>query len=102
MKSVRSSIVPWVIRHIEKFDRPIPRSRRPTRDGASPAQAAGAGSDLRAGMTRIEGGRGRSAPRQHVVQTRNRSEEHTSELQSQFHLVCRLRLEKKKLYTTHS
>src|SRR5689334_23876673 len=26
----------------------------------------------------------------------NRSEEHTSELQSQFHLVCRLLLEKKK------
>src|SRR6266481_6819328 len=33
---------------------------------------------------------------------RSRSEEHTSELQSQFHLVCRLLLEKKKqhfLYT---
>src|SRR5689334_20912904 len=28
--------------------------------------------------------------------TPNRSEEHTSELQSQFHLVCRLLLEKKK------
>src|SRR5689334_24639758 len=28
-----------------------------------------------------------------------RSEEHTSELQSQFHLVCRLLLEKKKLTT---
>src|SRR6267143_2431519 len=28
--------------------------------------------------------------------SRNRSEEHTSELQSQFHLVCRLLLEKKK------
>src|SRR5689334_24531755 len=28
----------------------------------------------------------------------NRSEEHTSELQSQFHLVCRLLLEKKKTY----
>src|SRR5438309_8868089 len=28
--------------------------------------------------------------------TRERSEEHTSELQSQFHLVCRLLLEKKK------
>src|SRR5689334_23698808 len=28
-----------------------------------------------------------------------RSEEHTSELQSQFHLVCRLLLEKKKLFT---
>src|SRR5689334_24847985 len=27
-----------------------------------------------------------------------RSEEHTSELQSQFHLVCRLLLEKKKIY----
>src|SRR6266481_7498809 len=29
-------------------------------------------------------------------QKRRRSEEHTSELQSQFHLVCRLLLEKKK------
>src|SRR5689334_23846298 len=29
-----------------------------------------------------------------------RSEEHTSELQSQFHLVCRLLLEKKKKNTT--
>src|SRR5689334_23895549 len=29
---------------------------------------------------------------------RSRSEEHTSELQSQFHLVCRLLLEKKKKY----
>src|SRR5438309_2884941 len=31
-----------------------------------------------------------------VVFTEWRSEEHTSELQSQFHLVCRLLLEKKK------
>src|SRR5438309_5543240 len=31
-----------------------------------------------------------------VVQGTMRSEEHTSELQSQFHLVCRLLLEKKK------
>src|SRR5689334_23877601 len=30
-----------------------------------------------------------------------RSEEHTSELQSQFHLVCRLLLEKKKKKKTH-
>src|SRR5689334_25130647 len=29
-------------------------------------------------------------------ETSTRSEEHTSELQSQFHLVCRLLLEKKK------
>src|SRR5689334_24326998 len=31
-----------------------------------------------------------------------RSEEHTSELQSQFHLVCRLLLEKKKISSTTS
>src|SRR5438309_5329297 len=31
-----------------------------------------------------------------TTNTRSRSEEHTSELQSQFHLVCRLLLEKKK------
>src|SRR5689334_24851661 len=31
----------------------------------------------------------------------SRSEEHTSELQSQFHLVCRLLLEKKKIKKTH-
>src|SRR6266568_9140449 len=30
-----------------------------------------------------------------------RSEEHTSELQSQFHLVCRLLLEKKKTHLQH-
>src|SRR5689334_24015417 len=33
-----------------------------------------------------------------VTYTLVRSEEHTSELQSQFHLVCRLLLEKKKQY----
>src|SRR6266481_10215009 len=32
------------------------------------------------------------------TQGRTRSEEHTSELQSQFHLVCRLLLEKKNVY----
>src|SRR2546429_4542111 len=31
-----------------------------------------------------------------------RSEEHTSELQSRLHLVCRLLLEKKKLHPTHT
>src|SRR5438067_6753177 len=33
---------------------------------------------------------------------RSRSEEHTSELQSRFDLVCRLLLEKKKKYRLHS
>src|SRR2546429_3988691 len=32
---------------------------------------------------------------------RKRSEEHTSELQSRLHLVCRLLLEKKKKHNTH-
>src|SRR5690625_1802467 len=32
----------------------------------------------------------------HLVEVRSRSEEHTSELQSRGHLVCRLLLEKKK------
>src|SRR5438309_6280894 len=32
-----------------------------------------------------------------AIQSHIRSEEHTSELQSQFHLVCRLLLEKKKI-----
>src|SRR5438309_8668111 len=38
----------------------------------------------------------RSRFRETVLSEIGRSEEHTSELQSQFHLVCRLLLEKKK------
>src|SRR2546429_3096248 len=34
----------------------------------------------------------------HAPHQRNRSEEHTSELQSRLHLVCRLLLEKKKVF----
>src|SRR3974377_2489886 len=34
----------------------------------------------------------------HVGEDRQRSEEHTSELQSQFHLVCRLLLERTKVW----
>src|SRR5689334_24216400 len=37
-----------------------------------------------------------ASKRQTWSPTSSRSEEHTSELQSQFHLVCRLLLEKKK------
>src|SRR5689334_24489441 len=40
---------------------------------------------------------GRGARRGDERRLRARSEEHTSELQSQFHLVCRLLLEKKKM-----
>src|SRR5689334_23821429 len=38
----------------------------------------------------------RASPRPAWRMSSTRSEEHTSELQSQFHLVCRLLLEKKK------
>src|SRR5438067_10381636 len=61
------------------------------------------------GVVRIDDGDSRDAdrlvqpPRSRVA--RIRSEEHTSELQSRFDLVCRLLLEKKKKYfanTLHS
>src|SRR2546422_1693727 len=47
-------------------------------------------------------GDGALTPRQTLIETR--SEEHTSELQSRLHLVCRLLLEKKKnrAYTTRT
>src|SRR6266568_3600009 len=44
----------------------------------------------------------RQAPAARVPSSPTRSEEHTSELQSQFHLVCRLLLEKKKKKPIHS
>src|SRR5689334_24545146 len=45
---------------------------------------------------RILGSPGARARSAHPLRRPRRSEEHTSELQSQFHLVCRLLLEKKK------
>src|SRR5689334_24677714 len=56
------------------------------------------------------GRRSPAPPHHHPARGSSRSEEHTSELQSQFHLVCRLLLEKKKknsntitiTYTLHS
>src|SRR5687768_18255333 len=44
-------------------------------------------------LARVDVGSGRRAARE------VRSEEHTSELQSRLHLVCRLLLEKKKKFT---
>src|SRR2546430_5435062 len=43
----------------------------------------------------------RPAPVSRTRRQRRRSEEHTSELQSQSNLVCRLLLEKKKKYPMH-
>src|SRR2546422_3794466 len=53
---------------------------------------AGGATRRRAGAARCAGGDVRSAARRR----NERSEEHTSELQSRLHLVCRLLLEKKK------
>src|SRR5689334_25259605 len=60
---------------------------------------AGPDQDRSAGTGEVAPGARRRPPRPVVLRgggVMNRSEEHTSELQSQFHLVCRLLLEKKK------
>src|SRR5689334_18452092 len=59
--------------------------------GASPACEPPRTSTQRSGSSRNSGG----------SRATSRSEEHTSELQSQFHLVCRLLLEKKKKKQKH-
>src|SRR5207249_11354556 len=70
--------------------------RQPMTD-QSPARRASAPSDPRKLTIAIDGpaGSGKSSVAQRVAQIL-RSEEHTSELQSRFDLVCRLLLEKKK------
>src|SRR3989449_6784986 len=65
---------------------------------------AGAGYD---GSDDVNGARARAAAREAAGAPRgargpvSRSEEHTSELQSRLHLVCRLLLEKKKTGARH-
>src|SRR2546422_5214851 len=54
------------------------------------------GADLRRVHVAVHGGDGRDRLE---LDEDLRSEEHTSELQSRLHLVCRLLLEKKKKYT---
>src|SRR2546429_6741620 len=58
---------------------------------------AGGGRRMREAGQPVEGAAGR--PPRSVDPLRGRSEEHTSELQSRLHLVCRLLLVKKKDYT---
>src|SRR3712207_7815589 len=53
--------------------------------------------DVARGLTRFEGDE--TGFRRWVFTIARRSEEHTSELQSRQYLVCRLLLEKKKIYT---
>src|SRR2546422_6731274 len=72
---------------------PISRLRRP-RAGRSQAERSRARRNPGDSQGRAAGG-GPHAPTA-GVQPSARSEEHTSELQSRLHLVCRLLLEKKK------
>src|SRR2546422_4832962 len=58
-------------------------------------RARGHGQDLPGGRRRG----GRAVPQAGAPHRARRSEEHTSELQSRLHLVCRLLLEKKKQIT---
>src|SRR5689334_23691471 len=72
--------------------------RRPPRSTLFPTRRS---SDLRRQAddgqdARPDRGDSSAARRRHRLDLVGRSEEHTSELQSQFHLVCRLLLEKKK------
>src|SRR5690348_18221426 len=61
----------------------------------------GSGRTTRAGPARRPA-RSRGMPRPSQGRASGRSEEHTSELQSPVHLVCRLLLEKKNLYILSS
>src|SRR5687768_17895870 len=67
-----------------------------SRAGHAPCRGAGRELERRALATQHDGlpGRWRQRP---PLRTASRSEEHTSELQSRLHLVCRLLLDKKNL-----
>src|SRR5689334_23975761 len=71
--------------------------RRPPRSALFPYTTLFRSSDEERAVAAATGGVRRAVRRRHHRTGRAaRSEEHTSELQSQFHLVCRLLLEKKK------
>src|SRR2546422_4901672 len=88
----RSTLFPYttLFRSDRARDRAAPRDRRARRARRDRALARGGRAHARGGEVpggRQGGGLGNFA---------SRSEEHTSELQSRLHLVCRLLLEKKK------
>src|SRR5690348_17762451 len=84
----RSTLFPYTTLFRSTF-----RSARRMQD----ARAAAAAAMLPDGRVLITGGSGSSGPLA-SAEYLGRSEEHTSELQSPVHLVCRLLLEKKKTF----
>src|SRR5689334_24130576 len=87
-RPTRSTLFPYttLFRSAQNRDSLLFRHARSRRPGASHVGPRDARACLRTCPERM--------PR---AEKSNRSEEHTSELQSQFHLVCRLLLEKKKM-----
>src|SRR5689334_23546146 len=77
---------------------PSSRTTRRAAGGApyTPRRSCAGRSSERGSLAPRDGGRHRRSAFGNGPPRGGRSEEHTSELQSQFHLVCRLLLEKKK------
>src|SRR5699024_12438685 len=89
-----SRLPPFPTRRSSDLPRAPPRRRRSCRPRWSPRPAGGTSRPTNASPARRSE---RGAPLGRGPHTRtSRSEEHTSELQSRFDLVCRLLLEKKK------
>src|SRR5690348_17449497 len=92
----RSTLFPYttLFRSRSTLARCVPRDRRG--GGSRPAPCLTVRADLCAMSLALHG-----AGRDPIArEARERSEEHTSELQSPVHLVCRLLLEKKKKKNT--
>src|SRR3989442_6405937 len=92
----RSTLFPYttLFRSLDGPGHDLPRPRRAGKSARSPEEGLGA----RPGkLDHPQTNLGRRTPRPVLSRSpRSRSEEHTSELQSRPHLVCRLLLEKKK------
>src|SRR5256884_6403682 len=89
----RSTLFPYTTLFRSLFPGPRPAAagaHRGVYRRAADAPAGAAGEEARALRREIR-------PQCHGRSARARSEEHTSELQSRLHLVCRLLLEKKKI-----
>src|SRR5687768_18329016 len=88
----RSTLFPYTTLFRSQVPRRVQLSRPARRRGAQPGRRG-----VVLGQSRTGGGDGGADVRRtRRRRDADRSEEHTSELQSRIHLVCRLLLEKKK------
>src|SRR5256884_5309312 len=82
-----SKVVLQPLKHVSAAGHRSPRPRRAAQEASTPGQASPPTARSGSSTRRWRWARAR--------RPRSRSEEHTSELQSRLHLVCRLLLEKK-------